>query len=64
MGKLCEYIEQYRFEPITAYTADKIKHDLNKVIPDFCFKGQVKYFTDPLQIEILYDGQVICVLKV
>lgn len=60
---LSEYFEQYRFEPITTYTVDKIRYGLNEIIPDFCFKGAVKFFKDPLQIEILYNGKIVCVLK-
>lgn len=63
MEKLHEYLEQFRFEPITSYTVDKIRYGLNEIIPDFCFKGAVKFFRDPLQIEILYDGKIVCVLK-
>lgn len=60
---LSEYFEQYRFEPITTYTVDKIRYGLNEIIPDFCFKGAVKFFKDPLQIEISYNGKIVCVLK-
>lgn len=60
---LSEYFEQYRFEPITTYTVNKIKHDLNEIVPDFYSKGVVKFCNNPLQIEILYNGKIACVLK-
>ena len=60
---LSEYFEQYRFEPITTYTVDKIKHDLNEIVPDFYSNWAVKLYNDPLQIEILYKGKIVCVLK-
>ena len=63
MKKLYEYLEQYRFEPITTHTVDKIKYDLNEIIPDFYSKGVVKLFNNPLQIEISYNGKLVCVLK-
>ena len=63
MVNLSEYFEQYRFEPITTYTVDKIKHDLNEIVPDFYSNWAVKFFNNPLQIEILYKGKIVCVLK-
>lgn len=63
MKKLYEYLEQYRYEPITTYTVDKIKYGLNEIIPDFYSNGAVKFFSDPLQIEISYNGKIVCVLK-
>lgn len=60
---LSEYFEQYRFEPITTYTVDKIKHDLNEIVPDFYSNWAVKLCNNPLQIEILYKGKIVCALK-
>ena len=48
MKKLYEYFEQYRFEPITTYTVNKIKHDLNEIIPDYVKK--------PYQIKEVITG--------
>ena len=45
MKKLYEYFEQYRFEPITTYTVNKIKHDLNEIIPIFILKGWLNFLT-------------------
>ena len=63
MENLSEYLEQYRFEPVTTYTVNKIKHALNEIVPDFYSKGVVKFCNNPLQIEILYKGKIVCVLK-
>ena len=63
MEKLYEYLERYRFEPITTYTVDKIRYGLNEIVPDFYSKGAVKFHSNPLQIEILYNGKIVCVLK-
>lgn len=63
MENLSEYLEQYRFEPITTYTVNKIKQDFNEIVPDFYSKGVVKICVNPLQIEILYKGKIVCVLK-
>ena len=60
---LSEYFEQYRFEPITTYTVNKIKYDLNEIVPDFYSKGAVKLYNNPLQIEISYNGKIVCVLN-
>ena len=48
MVNLSEYFEQYRFEPITTYTVNKIKHDLNEIIPDYVKK--------PYQIKEVITG--------
>ena len=63
MVNLSEYFKQYRFEPITTYTVNKIKHDLNEIVPDFYPNWAVKLFNNPLQIEISYNGKIVCVLK-